>query len=44
MTATAICGSGLHLYGKGATMGMLPGDIIGHEPMGVVQEVGSAVT
>ena len=44
VTATAICGSDLHLYGKGAAMGMLPGDIVGHEPMGVVQEVGSAVT
>ncbi len=44
ITATAICGSDLHLYGKGAAMGMLPGDIIGHEPMGVVEEVGSEVT
>ena len=44
VTATAICGSDLHLYAKGAAMGMLPGDIVGHEPMGIVQAVGSEVT
>jgi len=44
VTATAICGSDLHLYDHGATLMMKPGDILGHEPMGVVQEVGSAVT
>lgn len=43
MTSTAICGSDLHLYD---TLGMFlkPGDILGHEPMGVVEEVGSDVT
>lgn len=43
ITSTAICGSDLHLY---ETLGpyMHKGDIIGHEPMGVVVEVGSAVT
>ena len=43
ITSTAICGSDLHLY---EVLGpyMSKGDIIGHEPMGIVQEVGSAVT
>ncbi len=44
MTATAICGSDLHLYDHGAAMMMKPGDVLGHEPMGVVEEVGSEVT
>ncbi len=44
ITATAICGSDLHLYDHGAAMAMKPGDVLGHEPMGVVEEVGSAVT
>ena len=43
ITATAICGSDLHLY-DGYQPGMEPGDILGHEPMGVVVEVGSAIT
>ncbi|MCW2559684.1 MAG: hypothetical protein JWP55_3648 [Mycobacterium sp.] len=43
VTSTNICGSDLHLYEiLGAFM--KPGDILGHEPMGIVQEVGSAVT
>lgn len=43
ITSTAICGSDLHLFdGYMPTMEM--GDILGHEPMGVVVEVGSAVT
>src|SRR3954451_15592985 len=43
MTSTAICGSDLHLYD---VLGMYldAGDILGHEPMGVVEEVGAAVT
>lgn len=43
VTSTAICGSDLHLY---EVLGpyMHKGDILGHEPMGIVQEVGSAVT
>jgi threonine dehydrogenase-like Zn-dependent dehydrogenase len=43
ITSTNICGSDLHLY---ETLGafMNPGDILGHEPMGVVQEVGSEVS
>ncbi|MDF2827771.1 MAG: molecular chaperone GroES [Mycobacterium sp.] len=43
VTSTNICGSDLHLYEVlGAFMS--EGDILGHEPMGVVREVGSAVT
>jgi threonine dehydrogenase-like Zn-dependent dehydrogenase len=43
VTSTAICGSDLHLY---RVLGMFidEGDILGHEPMGVVEEVGSGVT
>ena len=43
ITSTAICGSDLHLYGV-LTMFLEEGDIIGHEPMGIVEEVGSEVT
>jgi len=42
ITATAICGSDLHIY-NGYIPGMASGDIIGHEFMGEVVEVGSAV-
>ena len=42
ITATGICGSDLHLY-NGLMPTMKPGDVIGHEPMGVVVEVGKAV-
>jgi threonine dehydrogenase-like Zn-dependent dehydrogenase len=43
ITSTAICGSDLHLYELfGPFLG--EGDILGHEPMGIVEEVGSAVT
>ncbi|SUA77712.1 Formaldehyde dismutase [Nocardia otitidiscaviarum] len=43
MTSSAICGSDLHLYEVlGAYMS--EGDVLGHEPMGVVEEIGSAVT
>jgi len=43
LTTTNICGSDLHLY---EVMGpfMNEGDIVGHEPMGIVEEVGSEVT
>ncbi len=41
-TATAICGSDLHLY-DGMIPSMVPGDILGHEFMGIVQEVGPEV-
>jgi threonine dehydrogenase-like Zn-dependent dehydrogenase len=43
ITATAICGSDLHLY-DGYQPTMEDGDILGHEPMGEVVEVGKAVT
>ena len=42
VTSTGLCGSDLHLYEVLATF-MEPGDIVGHEPMGVVEEVGAAV-
>src|SRR3954468_23644359 len=42
LTTTAICGSDLHLY-EVLTPFMHEGDIIGHEPMGVVEEVGAEV-
>ncbi|HWC08068.1 MAG TPA: alcohol dehydrogenase catalytic domain-containing protein, partial [Solirubrobacterales bacterium] len=43
ITSTAICGSDLHLY---RILGMFidEGDILGHEPMGIVEEVGPEVT
>jgi threonine dehydrogenase-like Zn-dependent dehydrogenase len=43
ITATAICGSDLHLY-DGLMPTMEDGDILGHEPMGIVEEIGSSVT
>lgn len=42
ITSTAICGSDLHIY-----LGAVPAHkdyVIGHEPMGIVEEVGSEVT
>src|SRR3982751_461468 len=42
ITSTAICGSDLHLY-EVMTPFMEKGDIMGHEPMGIVQEVGNKV-
>jgi len=42
VTSTGICGSDLHLYEvMGPFMG--EGDVLGHEPIGVVEEVGSDV-
>ncbi|GAA2210436.1 zinc-dependent alcohol dehydrogenase [Nonomuraea monospora] len=43
VTSTGICGSDLHLY---EVLGpfMAEGDILGHEPMGVVEEVGAGVS
>lgn len=43
VTATAICGSDLHLY-RGKIPQVKDGDIFGHEFMGVVEEVGPQVT
>ena len=42
VTSTAICGSDLHLY-DGYIPTVMPGDIIGHEFMGEVVEVGRGV-
>jgi threonine dehydrogenase-like Zn-dependent dehydrogenase len=43
VTSTAICGSDLHLY---EVLGpfMSEGDVLGHEPMGIVEAVGSGIT
>ena len=43
VTATAICGSDLHLY-RGKVPGLENGDILGHEFMGIVEDVGPGVT
>jgi threonine dehydrogenase-like Zn-dependent dehydrogenase len=42
VTSTAICGSDLHLYSK-LGLALKEGDILGHEAMGVVEEVGVEV-
>jgi threonine dehydrogenase-like Zn-dependent dehydrogenase len=43
VTSSGICGSDLHLY---EVLGAFidAGDILGHEPMGIVEEVGAEVT
>ncbi len=43
ITSSGLCGSDLHLYEVMAPF-MTSGDILGHEPMGIVEAVGSAVT
>ncbi|RYY92368.1 MAG: glutathione-dependent formaldehyde dehydrogenase, partial [Comamonadaceae bacterium] len=43
VTATAICGSDLHIY-RGKIPAVQHGDILGHEFMGVVEDAGSGVT
>jgi threonine dehydrogenase-like Zn-dependent dehydrogenase len=40
ITSTAICGSDLHLY-DGFMLGMEKGDVLGHEPMEIVVEIGA---
>ena len=40
VTSTAICGSDLHLYGVLGPY-LKPGDVLGHEAMGIVEDVGS---
>ncbi|MFF8352442.1 zinc-dependent alcohol dehydrogenase [Streptomyces chartreusis] len=42
ITSSGLCGSDLHLY-EVLTPFMTPGDILGHEPIGVVEEVGAGV-
>jgi threonine dehydrogenase-like Zn-dependent dehydrogenase len=43
ITSSGLCGSDLHLYEVLAPF-MTPGDILGHEPMGIVEAVGASVT
>jgi threonine dehydrogenase-like Zn-dependent dehydrogenase len=43
VTSTNICGSDLHLYEVLGAF-MQPGDVLGHEPMGIVREVGEEVS
>jgi threonine dehydrogenase-like Zn-dependent dehydrogenase len=43
VTSTAICGSDLHLYGVLGPF-LKPGDVLGHEPMGIVEETGPDIT
>lgn len=43
VTSTGLCGSDLHLYEVMAPF-MTPGDVLGHEPMGIVEAVGSSIT
>jgi threonine dehydrogenase-like Zn-dependent dehydrogenase len=42
LTSSAICGTDLHMV-RGTMPGMQPGTILGHEGVGIVEEVGSAV-
>lgn len=42
LTASAICGTDLHMV-RGTMTGMKPGTVLGHEGVGIVEEVGSAV-
>jgi threonine dehydrogenase-like Zn-dependent dehydrogenase len=42
-TSSRLCGSDLHLY-EVLSPFMTSGDILGHEPMGIVEEVGSGIT
>ncbi len=42
ITSTGLCGSDLHLYDPLSPF-MTDGDVVGHEPMGIVREVGSAI-
>lgn len=42
LTASAICGTDLHMV-RGTMPGMIPGTILGHEGVGVIEELGSAV-
>ncbi len=42
VTATAVCGSDLHVY-RGKETGLDPGTVLGHEYVGIVREAGSGV-
>jgi len=43
ITSTGLCGSDLHLYTVLAPY-LDAGDVLGHEPMGIVEEIGPGVT
>jgi len=43
VTSSGLCGSDLHLYEVMAPF-MAPGDVLGHEPMGIVEAVGPDIT
>src|SRR5258706_16442301 len=42
LTASAICGTDLHMI-RGTLPGMKPGTVLGHEGVGIVEEVGADV-
>ncbi|MFL6570779.1 MAG: alcohol dehydrogenase catalytic domain-containing protein, partial [Burkholderiales bacterium] len=42
ITASAICGTDLHMI-RGTMTGMKPGTILGHEAVGIVEELGQDV-
>jgi threonine dehydrogenase-like Zn-dependent dehydrogenase len=42
ITASAICGTDLHMI-RGTFLGIKPGNVLGHEAVGVVQELGFSV-
>ncbi|MFZ0611681.1 MAG: alcohol dehydrogenase catalytic domain-containing protein, partial [Desulfobacterales bacterium] len=42
LTASAICGTDLHMI-RGTMAGMVPGTILGHEGVGIIEEVGDQV-
>jgi threonine dehydrogenase-like Zn-dependent dehydrogenase len=42
LTASAICGTDLHMI-RGTFSGMKPGTILGHEGVGIIEEIGSGV-
>ncbi|BDI20508.1 hypothetical protein ANSO36C_63100 (plasmid) [Nostoc cf. commune SO-36] len=42
LTSSAICGTDLHMI-RGTFTGMKPGTILGHEGVGIVEEIGSNV-
>jgi threonine dehydrogenase-like Zn-dependent dehydrogenase len=43
LTASAICGTDLHMV-RGTMPGMVPGTVLGHEGIGIIEEVGRDVT
>jgi threonine dehydrogenase-like Zn-dependent dehydrogenase len=42
LTSSAICGTDLHMI-RGTFGGMMPGTILGHEGVGVIEEIGKGV-